>query len=143
MSLQNFALALFSISLGTYNRAKIGKNAYAKFWRDKKEYYGIFEKTYVNCRPRENSGEVVALRRLSPFRKRLVAIFNVHATTGIKSLVIDTITIRQMMRLGIVFDRTTLKPKLHFRQMLWKGFGSPVCYFMHLKLFETLYRSVC
>ena len=85
------------------------------FGGTKKSIMVFLKKAYVNCRPRENSGEVVALLRLSPFRKRLVAIFNVHATTGIKSLVIDTITIRQMMRLGIVFERTTLKPKLHFR----------------------------
>ena len=41
--LNNFAKALFSISLETYNRpSKIENNAYANFWRDNKECYGIF-----------------------------------------------------------------------------------------------------
>ena len=35
----------FQFLLGlTIAPREIGNNAYAKFWRDKKEYYGIFEK---------------------------------------------------------------------------------------------------
>ena len=39
---------------------------------------------------------------------------------------LDEVTIRETIRLSIVLERTTMKPKLGLRQQLWKGLRSTV-----------------